>query len=210
MGGSKPKSLRESRGADVYYCGVDKDERAVEENQKAWKEHGLEGRGFVFLGNVAEKSDLLVVLDAAQRRFGVRFKGVSVAVCHGIAEYLDMGSTGNETLARLLTVIHGCTRPEGNLIISQTDYHDRVKWLERGLSWHMRLRGIDEIAAEVEKAGWQISICEHEPMRLIAMCLAVKSDARHLRVDSPSQLRRSRTKSPALAAGRWRPWARAR
>ena len=185
---------------NVYYCAVDKDERAVEENQKTLKEHGLAGKGFVFLGNVAEKSDLLAVLEAAERRFGVTFDGASVTVCHGITEYLDMGSTTNETLAGLLTAIHGCTRTEGNLIISQTDYHDRVKWLERGLSWYMRLRDIDEVATEVEKAGWQISICEHEPMRLITMCLAVKSDVKHLRIDSPSQLRRLRARSPVSAA----------
>ena len=88
---------------------------------------------------------------------------------------------------------------EGNLIISQTDYHDRVKYLERGLSWHMRLRSREELAAEVEKTGWQISVCQHEPMRLITMCLAVKSDVPQRRVDSPSQVAQPRAKKSALA-----------
>ena len=186
---------------DVYYCGVDKDERAIEEIQKCLAEHGLAGKGFVYLGDAAEKSDLLAAVDSAERRFGVRFGGASIAVCHGITEYLDIGADTNDTLSCLLTAIHGCMRTEGSLIISQTDYHDRVKWLERGLSWYMRLRSIDELATEVEKAGWQISVCEHEPMRLITMCLAVKSAAKHLRIDSPSRLRQSRTpgRVPATA-----------
>jgi hypothetical protein len=184
---------------DIYYCGVDKDERAVEENQKALMEHGLDGRGHIFLANVAEKSDLMAVLAGAERRFGVAFKGFNIAVCHGIAEYLDMGSRTNETLNGLLTAIHGCTRAEGHLIFSQTDYHDRVKWLERGLSWYMRLRDLDEVATEVERAGWQISVCEHEPMQLITMCLAVKSEVKHLRIDSPSQVRRAQQRHAVSA-----------
>jgi len=195
---------------EIYYCAVDKDERAALENQKVFKKHGLEGKGFVFVGTISRSRDLEAVLEIARQRFGVSFDGIGVAVCHGIAEYFDMGSKTNDALAALLTSIQACTRPEGNLLISQTDYHDRVPYLERGLSWHMRLRGIEEVATEVEKAGWQISICEHEPMRLITMCLAVKSDVKHLRVDSPSQLRRSRARVSVSTATRWRPWARAR
>ena len=199
---------------DIYYCGVDKDERSVEENQAAFREHGLEERGFVFVGDIAEISDPSAVLHSAEQRFGVRFDGAHIAVCHGIAEYLDIGVDTNETLSQMLAAVYGCVRAEGRLIISHTDYHDRVRWLERGLSWYMRLRNMEELATEIEKAGWQISICEHEPMRLITMCLAVKSAGKHLRIDSPSELRRRRvqkpTQKPTAAAGRWRPWARTR
>ncbi|MDZ7616749.1 MAG: hypothetical protein U1E05_07080, partial [Patescibacteria group bacterium] len=174
--------------SDIYYCAVDKDAGAVEENRLVMESHGLKGRGFVYSRNVAEKSDLDAVLAAAGRHFGVRFDGVSVAVCLGIAEYLDMGTRSNETLARLLAAIHGCTRDDGNLIISQTDYHDRVRFLERGLSWHMRLRGIDEVATEVEKAGWHISVCEHEPMELISVCLASKTAVGRRRFDAAAPL----------------------
>lgn len=173
---------------DIFFCIVDKDERAVEENLKTLKEFDLEGRGAVFLGNIAEKNDLLAVLDNARSRFGVQFDGANVAVCHGIAEYLDMGLRTNETLSRMLTAIHGCLRAEGNLIISHTDYHDRVRWVERGLGWFMRMRSLEELAGEVDKAGWQIRICEHEPMQLITMCLAVKSDQPQRRIDGPSRL----------------------
>jgi SAM-dependent methyltransferase len=195
---------------NVYYCAVDKDERAVIENQKVFKRHGLDGRGFVSVGTIAGSRDLESVVEAAGQRFGADFGGIGVTVCHGIAEYFDIGSKTNDALGTLLTSIRACTRPEGNLLFSQTDYHDRVKYLERGLSWYMRLRGIDEVATEIEKAGWQISICEHEPMRLITMCMAVKSDVKHLRIDGPSQLRRFRAKRPVSAAVGWRPWARAR
>ena len=180
---------------NVYYCGVDMDERAVADNRQVLQRHGLEGRGFVFVGNVAERSDLEAVLDGARQRFGVPWDGVHVTVCQGITEYLDLGSRGNETLGRLLTAIHSCTRPEGRLVISQTDDHDRVTYLERGLSWHMRLRSLDEVAAEVARAGWQIAVCEHEPMKLITMCLAVKSDRPHLRIDGPSHARLPRAKA---------------
>lgn len=179
---------------DIYFCIVDKDERAVEENQKTLKEFGLEGRGAVFLGNIAEKNDLLAVLDNARRRFGVQFDGANMAVCHGIAEYMDMGLQTNETLSRMLTGIHGCLRAEGSLIISQTDYHDRVRWVERGLGWYMRMRSLEELAGEIEKADWQIRICEHEPMQLITMCLAVKSDQPQRRIDGPSRLLHPTTK----------------
>jgi hypothetical protein len=184
---------------DIYYCGVDKDELAIHENQKTMKEYGLAGKGVVFSGDISEACDLLAVIQKAEQRFGIQFGGANIAVCHGIAEYLDLGLTTNETLARVLTAIHGCVRTEGHLIISQTDYHDRVRWVERGLSWKMRLRDIEELASEVEMAGWQITICEHEPMRLITMCLAVKSDATHVQIDSPSQFKRFRSKSSVLA-----------
>ena len=194
---------------DVYYCAVDKDERAVGENREVLRRHGLDGRGFVFLGNVAQQRDLEAVLDAARQRFEVPFDGVGVAVCHGIAEYLDIGFRTNDTLAELLAAIYACTRPEGRLVISQTDYHDRVKYLERGLSWYMRLRSIDELAAEVEKAGWRISVCEQEPMRLITMCLAVKSDSQYVRIDSPSRTGPPHHKKGEGVSAWWRPWGRA-
>jgi hypothetical protein len=185
---------------EIYYCAVDKDDRAAPENQKVFTAHGLERKGFVWVGTVAGKSDLEVVIQSARQRFQVPFDGIGVTVCHGIAEYFDMGSRTNNALAALLGGIYACTRPDGNLMISQTDYHDRVKYLERGLSWYMRLRDIDELAAEVEKTGWQISICEHEPMRLITMCLAVKSEVPQRRIDSPSQLRRPRAPSAVPTA----------
>jgi len=187
---------------DIYYCGVDKDERAVGENQAAFREHGLQERGFVFVGDITQIRDSAAVLHNAERRFRVRFEGASITVCHGIAEYLDIGSDNNEALSRMLNAIYACTCPEGHLIISHTDYHDRVRWLEQALSWYMRLRNIEELTAEVEKAGWQISVCEHEPMRLITMCLAVKSQDRQLRIDSPSQLRRLHRKRAVATAAR--------
>ncbi|MHB1033311.1 MAG: hypothetical protein ACYC35_05640 [Pirellulales bacterium] len=195
---------------DVYYCGVDIDDKAVGENQRVLREHGLDGRGFVFVDDIAGQSDLQVVLDAARKRFRIPFEGAGVTVCHGIAEYLDIGSDTNEVLAKLLTAIHDCTRAEGSLVISQTDFHDRVRYLERGLSWYMRLRSSDELAREVERAGWQLSVCEQEPLRLITMCVAVKSDAQHQRIDHPSQFRRPCATRPVPAAARWRPWARRR
>ena len=56
----------------------------------------------------------------------------------------------------------------------------------------MRLRDMKELAAEVEKAGWQIALCEHEPMKLITMCLGVKSDRPYLRMDVPNYMRHPR------------------
>jgi len=197
-------------GRDVYYCAVDKDDRAVADNEAVLRRHGLAARGFVFVGTVAEESDLEAVLDCARRRFNVAFDGAGVSVCHGIAEYYDIGSKTNETLAGLLRAIHGCTRAGGSLVISQTDYHDRVKYLERGLSWHMRLRSSDELAGEVAKAGWQISVCELEPMGLITMCLAAKSAAEHVRIDGPGRVRQPRVQRPLPAVARRRPRARGR
>ena len=197
-------------GRDVYYCAIDKDDRAVADNEAVLRRYGLQTRGFVFVGTVAGKSDLEAVVDCAGRRFGVAFDGAGISVCHGIAEYYDIGSTTNETLAGLLRAIHSCTRAEGSLLISQTDYHDRVKYLERGLSWYMRLRSSEELAAEVEKAGWRISVCELEPMGLITMCLGVKSAAEQVRIDGPSQLESPRLQRPLRAAARRRRWARGR
>jgi len=141
------------------------------------------------VGQITEKRDVEAVLHSAAQRFQVAFDGLSVTVCQGIAEYLDIGSDDNETLAGMLSAIHSCTRPGGVLMISQTDFHDRVSYLERGLAWYMRLRSSGELAREVEKAGWQISICEHEPMELITMCLAAKPDVRYWRLDSAGRLR---------------------
>lgn len=180
---------------DVYYCGVDKDERAVAENREVLRRHGLEARGVTLPGTIAGPDDLEAALRSAARQIGARFDGVGVCVCQGIAEYLDIGSPGNDALAALLGALYDGTRPEGALIISQTGRHDRVKYLERALSWHMRLRGGGELAAEVERAGWLICGCEQEPMKLITMCLAVKSDAARLRVDPGSPLRRPRARS---------------
>jgi len=194
---------------DIYYCGVDKDERAIEANRHVLRQHGMSERGFVSVGNIAETRDLEAVLAEARRRFRAPFAGANAAMCHGITEYLDMGSQDNETLAALLRAIFACSRPEARLIISQTDYHDRVAFLERGLAWYMRLRTMDELATEVEKAGWQISVCEHEPMELISMCLAVKSDRTYRRIDSPSRLKPYR-KQRRLAAAPWRFWRLAR
>jgi SAM-dependent methyltransferase len=188
---------------DVYYCALDKDDRAIDENRRVLKAHGLEDKGFVFTGDVSAGTDMEAVLQSASRRFGVQFDGVDITVCHGIAEYLDIDSDANDTLAHMLRAIYRSTRPGGALVISQTDHHDRERWSERALSWYMRLRGKEELAAEVEKAGWQISVCEHEPMRLITMCLAVRPDGQRLQVDRRSELRQPHVPSPVQTpAGR--------
>jgi SAM-dependent methyltransferase len=195
---------RAAERRDVYYCGVDIDERAAAGNQEVLKEFGLVGRGFVISGTAAEDSDMTTVVETARQRFSVPFDGAAVTVCHGLTEYLDIGRSANTDLARFLTALHRCTRVEGTLLISQGNDHDRVKFLERGLSWHMRLRSKEEMAAEVEKAGWQISVCEQEPMGLITMCMAVKSDGQRLRIDRREQLSRHRVPAPAQVPSRRR------
>ena len=175
-GSLEAKVIARTTRQDVYYCGIDRDERAVGENREVLRRHGLESRGCTLVGSVAKRGDVQAALETAARRFNVRFDGVSISVCQGLAEYLDLQSNTNESLAGMLNAIHSCTCPEGRLIISHTDDHDRVKYLEEGLSWHMRLRSSDELAAEVKKAGWRVSVCEREPMELITMCLAEKSD----------------------------------
>lgn len=184
---------------DIFYCSIDKDEKAIEGNRRVMERLGLPGKGLVFIGDAAERHDMESVLDAARRRFSVPFEGIDVAVCHGITEYVDLGSQTNDKLARLLKGLYHFTRPEGHLAISQTDYHDRVRFVERGLQWRMRLRSLEELESEIEKAGWRIAVCEHEPMRLITLCHAVKSDRQHVRLDSPSRVRRPAAKQPARA-----------
>ena len=173
-GSLEAEVIARAKQENVYYCGVDRDERAVEENREVLRRHGLEKRGCTLVGGIAGRSDLEAALESAGRRFHTRLDGVSISVCQGITEYLDLHSNTNDTLAGMLNAIHRSTLPQGRLIISQTDYHDRVKYLEEGLSWRMRLRSRDELAAEVVRAGWEMSVCEREPMGLITMCLAAK------------------------------------
>lgn len=176
---------------DVYYCGVDRDERAVAENQAVLARHGLEDRGFTFTGSVATRGDIDTVLEKASERFGVAFNGVSVTLCQGLIEYLDMHSHSNDTLGAMLDALNDGTLEDGALILSQTDFHDRVRFLEEGLEWYMRLRSSAEVAAELEKHGWNLCVCEREPMKLITMCLATKSDVRsQWRLDDQSPLHR--------------------
>lgn len=201
-GSLEAEVLARVANSDAYYCAVDKDDRAVADNRAVLRRHGLESRGFVFVGTVASQGDLEAVVDCASRRFDVAFDGVAITVCHGIAEYYDIDRTTNEALAGLLKAIYSCARTGGSLVISQTDYHDRVKYLERGLSWYMRLRTSEELAAEVEEAGWQISVCELEPMGLITMCLGMKTAAEQVRIDGPSRRKSARVKSPVPAVVR--------
>lgn len=186
--------IARSANRNVYYCSFDKDQEAVESNRRVMEQHGLAGKGFVFTGDACESSGLQAALDAARETFATPFDGIAVVVCHGITEYLDLGLDTNSALERLLKAAQSCMRPEGRLVISQTDFHDRVKFVERGLCWKMRLRDMMELSGEIEKAGWQIVVCEHEPMRLITMCMAVKSEQPHRRIDSPSEIRRSRAR----------------
>ncbi len=206
-GSLEAEVLARSPRRDVYYCGVDRDPRADEENREVLARHGLSERGVTFAGTLTGPSDVEAAVKRAGRELGVRFDGVSAAVCQGIAEYLDIGFTSNDALARLLGGLLAASQDEGCLLISQTDYHDRVRYLERGLAWYMRLRSAEELAAEVARAGWRIAECEHEPMRLITMCLALKTDPAHLRIDPRSPLRRPRaagSQAPAEQGGRGR------
>ena len=198
-GSLEAEVISRAANPNVYYCSVDKDETAVEANRRVMAQNGLAGKGFVFTGDVAKTNDFGAVVEAARRRFDVSFDGIGIAVCHGIAEYLDLGRRGNDAFARLLQGIRAAMRPEGSLVISHTDYHDRVKFVERGLQWQMRLRSLEELETEIQKAGWQIVVCEHEPMKLITLCLAVQSNRPRVRIDGPSQLRHSRTSQPARA-----------
>lgn len=185
---------------NVYYCVVDKDEKAVADNPAVMERHGLAGKGMVFIGDASEERDLRAVVDEARRRFSTSFDGVSVAVCHGILEYIDLGVPGNEALHRLLHSIYACAQPGASLIISQTDYHDRVKFVEQGLRWMMRLRSMDELEAEIQRAGWQIAVGDHEPMQLISFFQGVKSSDTLRRIDSPSSLRRPSSRKIAASA----------
>jgi SAM-dependent methyltransferase len=183
---------------NVYYCSVDMDQRAAAEIEATYQRHGLQRRGMVHLGAVNGLLDLENIVETARQRFETNFDGVAVTVCHGIAEYLDIGSKGNDTLGAILGAAHHCARPGGFLAFSQTDHHDRVRFVERGLSLYMRLRSLDELALEVRKAGWRISVCEHEPMRLITMCLAQKTAAAQPRFDGPAVARPVHAAEPAV------------
>ena len=55
---------------DVYYCGVDQDETAVDENREVLQRRGLEQRGFTFVGKIGERRDVEMVLQSASERFG--------------------------------------------------------------------------------------------------------------------------------------------
>ncbi len=182
--------IAKAREKNIYYCGVDMDEKAVGENREVLEKHGLLDRGFTHTGSIYQQSDVEEVLDLAGRRFGVEFDGVSVTVCQGLIEYIDMHSHSNETLLKMLGAIHSRTREDGSLLISQTGFHDRVTYLENGLAWYMRLRDSDEVAQVLEDTSWQLSICEQEPMQQITMCLATKSGVKDWRIDSQSPLQR--------------------
>jgi len=188
-GSQEAEVIAQLPSRDVYYCGVDRDERAVAENQTVLAKHKLEGRGVTYVGSITQRADVEKILEFASRQLGVEFDGVSVAVCLGLLEYLDIGASSNDTLYAMLRAFLECTRTDGALITSQTDYHDRVRFLEEGLGWHMRLRSCDELAEEVERAGWQLSICDREPMGMISMCLATKSGVSTWRLDKASALR---------------------
>ena len=182
--------ISQAREKNIYYCGVDMDEKAVEDNRKVLAMYGLQDRGFTHTGSVAELSDVEEVLELADRRFGIEFDGLSATVCQGLAEYLDMHSSGNAQLMQMLRAIRSHTREDGCLLISQTGCHDRVAYLENGLGWYMRLRESNEVARVLEDANWQLAICEQEPMRQITMCLATKSGVKNWRLDDRSPLRK--------------------
>lgn len=173
---------------NIYYFGVDMDEKAVEENRQMLQKHGLQDRGFTHTGSIIGSSDVKNVLRLASDRFGVEFDGISVTTCQGLLEYIDMHIEGNAALSEMLNAIHARTREDGSLLISQTGFHDRVPYLEKGLDWYMRLRDSDEVAQVLEDTSWQISICEQEPMQQITMCLATKSGVSHWRLDNQSPL----------------------
>jgi hypothetical protein len=191
-GSFEADAMSRAGNPNVYLCIVDTDRRAVGEHENVLAKHNLVGKGTVLVGTAVVKSDLEEVLDKAGRHFGVLFDGIAITVCHGIVEYLDIGVEGNAVFSELLRAIYGCTRNEGMLLLSQTDHHDREPFFTRGLSLYMRLRDQDEITEEIEKAGWKIAVCEPEPMKLITMCSAIKTDREHLRIDSPSQIGKPR------------------
>lgn len=197
--------ISKAREKNIYYCGVDNDEKAVDENREVLKMHGLQDRGFTHTGSIAKLSDVEEVLELAGRRFGLEFDGLSTTLCQGLIEYLDMHSTGNAKLSQMLRAIHARTREDGCLLISQTSRHDRVTYLENGLAWYMRLRESDETARVLEDANWQLSICEQEPMRQITMCLATKSGIKNWRLDERSPLRQPHITRAVSTAGRSRP-----
>ena len=171
-GSLEAEVIARHRNRDVFYCGVDRDSRAVAENQRVLRIHGLEKRGTTVVGSVAGNGDVAALLERAAAQFHVRFEGVSICVCQGIVEYFDLHSQTNQSLLRMLRAVLASAAPGGQLLISQTGYHDRVRYLERGLQWHMRLREPEELSSVVRDAGWSVSICQREPMGLITMCLA--------------------------------------
>ncbi len=194
--------IAQARQKNIYYCGVDMDQQAAHENREVLEMHGLRDRGFTHTGSVARTCDVEEVLDRAGRRFGVEFDGLSVTVCQGLIEYLDMHTKSNATLVEMLRAIHARTREDGSLLISQTGFHDRVAYLENGLAWYMRLRESNEVAQVLEDANWQLSICEQEPMRQITMCLATKSGVKNWRLHDESPLRRPHITRGVSAAGK--------
>ncbi|MGD9127508.1 MAG: hypothetical protein PVH19_09035 [Planctomycetia bacterium] len=184
---------------NIYYFGVDMDAKAVDDNRQVFEEHGLDGRGFTHTGSITQVDDIDNVLRLAGERFGVEFDGLSVTICQGLIEYIDMHSDSNENLLKMLRAIHSRTREDGSLLISQTGHHDRVTYLEKGLEWYMRLRESDEVAQVLEEAGWKISICDQEPMQQITMCLATKAGIEGWRLDAESPLRQPHIARHAVA-----------
>jgi SAM-dependent methyltransferase len=199
-GNFEAEAIAASGNPNVYLCIVDMDKRTIAANENVMKQNGLDGKGVVFVGTVFGKSDVESVIERAGRHFGVHFDGLSVTVCQGLVEYLDLGVEGNAVFDELLAALHACTRTDGALLLSQTDFHDRVRFFTRGLSVYMRLRGQEEIEEEVEKTGWQIAVCESEPMKLITMCSAIKTDRKNLRIDGPSRIGRTHVETANQSA----------
>lgn len=166
--------LGEVRNRNVYYCGLDIDPRAVAATEATLRQHHLTANGIALAGTINGHDDVANLLEQIERRLGLQFPGIDITMCHGVAEYLDLCSTANAQLSQLVRVLHTHTRQDGALVISQTHRHDRVHFLESALGWHMRLRDADEFRAVIESAGWNVQVCEKEPMGLISMCLAAK------------------------------------
>ncbi len=157
-----------------YYCCLDTDERAILEGEALAKKFRVSDQTIFLKGSIRNKDDLNSVTRMATERFLKHFPYLDIVLCQGVFEYFDMKRCSNRQLNNVLTAIYEKTSSNGILLASQTDYHDRVKYLEKGLDWYMRLRSREEVKNEMERVGWCVEYCEKEPMNLITLSLSSK------------------------------------
>ncbi len=183
-GGSGSRELRVIKNAgrrDIFYCSTDTDSAAADYGDKEAKQISMSMRSFfaskkLDFSSPSEVQSFFGEMNQHYFSSKPQFHAFDISLLLGVTEYCDLHTRANTELDQLLQGLHQHTSPRGRMIMGQTDHHDRVRYVEKGLGWKMRLRSQDEIADHIERSGWNILYCEKEPMNVITMILAEKKD----------------------------------
>lgn len=164
------RRLLDELGGQVYLVAVDHDKEAIKAGMQRASDVHVENHVLFLEGsaNLKEVPDLQHFMDEAENLFGSKIKA-NIVINIGLNQYLDVDpgshgvARGSDEIIGLLTSYYNLLDKGGWILSDNTDFHDRIPFLERSLDWFCSYRSLDVLTRLVSETGFRVEYHGKDP-----------------------------------------------